>query len=387
MFLTIVVFIIILSLLVFVHEFGHFWVARRMGVTAEEFGFGFPPRAIGIYKNREGKWRLVWGKTEVKDAVSTIYSINWVPLGGFVKIKGEEGENADERDSFASKKVWQRAAILLAGVTMNVVLAGALISLGYMVGLPQSLDSIKPNASVSERKIQIVQIQPESPAKEAGLKVGDILMSINGQELESTQAVQEFTNKNADEKLNYKLKRGGETVSARIQPEELEGSDRAGVGIAITETGIVRYPVFTAIWEGIKTTVMVTIAILVAFYELIKGLIVSEPTVSADVAGPVGIAALTGQMIQLGFAYVLQFTALLSINLAIINALPIPALDGGKLLFLGLEKLKGRPVKPELENTIHYIGFALLMMLIVVITFRDIAKYSETVSGFLEKIF
>jgi regulator of sigma E protease len=386
MFLTIVTFVIVLSLLVFVHELGHFWVARRMGVKAEEFGFGFPPRAIGVYKSLSGKWRVVIGKREVDDAADTIYSVNWILLGGFVKIKGEEGEDGDDSDSLGSKKIWQRAAVMSAGVIMNIVLAGVLIIFGYMIGMPQSLQGLDESARVSDPKVQVVQVMPDTPAAAAELKVGDIIASIEGEGMESAEEIQNYTDEGAGQELAYTIERGGETITKIITPEEMEGSERAGIGIAIAETGIVRYPFFIAIWEGIKTTVFLTFAILVAFYELIKGLVMSDP-VAADVAGPVGIAALTGQMARMGFAYVVQFTALLSINLAIINALPIPALDGGKLLFLAIEKVKGRPVKAELENTIHYIGFALLMTLVLVITFRDIAKYSETVGGLVERIF
>src|SRR3989344_3535023 len=139
--LTIIIFILILSLLVFVHEVGHFVVARKFGVKAEEFGLGFPPRGFGFYKNTEGKWKFVFGSKEVRDAADTVYSVNLIPLGGFVKIKGENGDS-DDPDSFMNKKIWQRASILAAGVTMNMVLAAALLSVGFMIGLPQALDGV-----------------------------------------------------------------------------------------------------------------------------------------------------------------------------------------------------------------------------------------------------
>ena len=151
MLLTIIVFIIVLSVLVFAHELGHFMMARKFGVKAEEFGFGFPPRAYGFYKNDQGKWKHVVGAREVKDSPGTIYSINWLPLGGFVKIKGENGEGENEPDSFASRRPWQRAVMLSAGVVMNVLLAMILIIIGFMVGLPQSLESgVGPQAKISD---------------------------------------------------------------------------------------------------------------------------------------------------------------------------------------------------------------------------------------------
>src|SRR3990167_5757370 len=179
MLLTIIVFIIVLSILVFAHELGHFLTARRFGVRAEEFGWGFPPRAFGIYKNHHGKWKSVWGGGEINDCPDTVYSINWLPLGGFVKIKGENGPSAssglaedEEADSFAGKPIWQRAIMLSAGGAMNIFLAMALIMIGFLVGLPQSLDnSLDARAQISDRKIQIVQVTKNTPAEAAGLKI------------------------------------------------------------------------------------------------------------------------------------------------------------------------------------------------------------------------
>ena len=376
MFTTIIIFIIVLSILVFVHEMGHFWTARKFGVKAEEFGFGFPPRAFGFYKDKEGKWRKVRGSKEVDDAGDTIYSLNWIPLGGFVKIKGEDGQEKGDPDSFASQKIWKRAIILLAGVTMNIVLAAVLISAGYMIGLPQVLDEIHPSGIVSEGKIQIINIGEGSPAEAAELSIGDTIVSIEGEKFTSGAQLQEFVDQRAGEELAYVIDRGGESLEKKIIPGDIEGVDNKGIGVGIVETGLVRYPVHIAIWEGLKTTAYLTWAILLAFYGLIKGLIIGQG-LSADIAGPIGIAALTGQVAKMGFVYILQFTALLSINLAIINALPIPALDGGRLLFLAIEKLKGSPVKKELEASIHYIGFALLMLLVLVVTVKDVSRYAD----------
>lgn len=386
MLLTIITFVLVLSLLVFVHELGHFWVARRFGVKAEEFGFGFPPRAIGIYKSKDGGWKKVQGNKEVKDAQDTIYSINWVPLGGFVKIKGEDGQESQEADSFASKKIWQRAAILLAGVTMNVVLAGVLIIFGFMLGLPQVLEDVGPNAIVSEQQIQIVNVNTDSPAKEAGLQIGDAILSINDQAFTDGEELQKYVAEHNDQTLAYVIKRGEEELKLDISSSyEHNNSEIKGIGISITDTGIVRYPFFPAIWEGIKATAYLFWAIVSAFYMLLKGLFLGQG-VGAEVAGPVGIAALTGQVARLGFVYLLQFTAMLSINLAIINAFPFPALDGGRLLFLFIEKLKGSPVKQEVEAIIHNVGFIVLMLFVLVVTFKDVAKYGEWFGMIWQKI-
>lgn len=374
MILTIIIFILVLSVLVFVHEFGHFWTARRFGVRADEFGFGFPPRAIGFYKDVNGKWRKVVGKKEVTDAADTIYSINWIPLGGFVKIKGEEGDNEQDPDSFANKRPWKRALILSAGVIMNVVLAVVLFSIGSMVGIPKAVNEVGDRVTITDKKIQIVEVLPDTPAEKADLRMADILMSINGKEFDSIGEVQEYVDSHGEEELTYTVKRGDETKKVTVTPEELEGTDREGVGVALVATGLVKYPFFTAIWEGIKTTGFLLVGIVVALFGLIKGLIVGEG-VSGGVAGPVGIAALTGQVAEMGFVYLMQFTALLSVNLAIINFIPFPALDGGRVLFLVIEKIKGSPVKKETEAIFHNVGFALLMLLILVITFNDILNF------------
>jgi regulator of sigma E protease len=383
--LTIITFVLVLSLLVFVHELGHFWVARRFGVKAEEFGFGFPPRIFGFYKSKEGKWKKVSGSKEVVDAQDTIYSINWIPLGGFVKIKGEDGESTKDPDSFASKKIWQRAAILLAGVTMNIVLAGVLIIFGFMLGLPQTLDGVGKNAIVSDQQIQIVNINKDSPAEKAGLEIGDVIVSIDDKGFNDGEGLQKYVSEHSNETLAYAIKRGDEELKLDIETNYAHNDSIKGIGISITDTGIVRYPFFTAIWEGIKATAYLFWAIVSAFYFLLKGLVMGQG-MSAEVAGPVGIATLTGQVARLGFVYLLQFTAMLSINLAIINAFPFPALDGGRLLFLLIEKIKGSPVKQEFEAIVHNVGFIILMLFVLVVTYKDIAKYSGWFISVWQKI-
>lgn len=381
---TLIIFILVLSLLVFVHELGHFYTARKLGVRADEFGFGFPPRAIGYYKNSLGKWKQVRGKKtfaelEASDDASvkpapggTIYSLNWIPLGGFVKIKGENGGDTKDDDSFASKSVGKRAIILSAGVIMNVILAWVLFSFGYMLGLPQATGDLAPGARVSEARVAIVEVMKDSPAQEAGILEGDLIIRVNGQEVALESDVQDLIKGEAGQEIEMLVSSSGEEKTLALTPVENEAGDGV-VGVALMAAGTVRYSIFTSIIEGAKLTSWMLKEIFVAFGSLIGSIFTGEK-IGAAFAGPVGIANITGQAARLGFVYLLQFTALLSLNLAVINILPFPALDGGRILFLLIEKLKGRPVKAEVEAVFHNIGFMLLMALVIFITYKDIVK-------------
>ena len=377
MILTIVAFVLVLSVFVFVHELGHFGTARFFGIKSEEFGLGFPPRVLGYYKDKDGKWKFVRGNKKVEDASDTIYSLNYVPLGGFVKIKGEDaidGQSIDP-DSFIAKPIWQRSIVISAGVTMNLILAVVLLSIGLMFGIPQSLDGLNDRAVITNHKIVVAEAIKDSPAAKAGIKIGDSIESANGESIKSFADLQNFNEKSIGKTVNYVINRGEKKFQFEIKPEKRVETGKGGIGIAAVETGLVSYPWYWAPWEGLKQTVTLTGAILHAFYIMFHDIFTGKG-VSADVAGPVGIAALTGQVARMGFIYLLQFTAMLSINLAIINFLPIPALDGGRLLFMIIEKIKGRPVKRELETAIHNVGFILLMVMVVFVTYKDIAKYT-----------
>jgi len=379
MFTTIIIFIIILSILVFAHELGHFWTAKKLGLMPKEFGFGFPPRIGGLYKSTKGKWRWKWGNGKIEGAASTVYSLNWLFLGGFVNVGEDDDIGGDEElkkdpKHFKNQKPWKRGVILTAGVVMNLILAAVFFSIGYMIGLPKVVDEIGPGARVSEKNIQVVQVLDNTPAKDAGVKAGDIILSVNGKEFENYKDLSEFAASKNNKELDYKIKRGQDELDLTIIPEPIfENNNIPGVGIAITETGLVSYPWYLAIWEGVKTTIFLTWYIIVAFAALIKSLIMGQGA-GVEIAGPVGIANMTGQMAQLGFVYILQFSAILSINLAIINYLPFPALDGGRVLFLIIEKLRGRPVSEKVETFMHNLGFMLLMLAVAVVTLRDVLK-------------
>ncbi|HLM84046.1 MAG TPA: RIP metalloprotease RseP [Candidatus Bathyarchaeia archaeon] len=373
---TVAIFIIILGLLVFVHELGHFLVARRNGVTAEEFGFGFPPRIFGVYKDKKGKRKLVWGSKEV-ESEDTLYSVNWIPLGGFVKITGEDGESKTDPKSFASKSPFVRTKILAAGVAMNFLLAVVLLSIGYFVGIPQAVEDAAVG-NLKNEKIQIIETISGSPAEQMGIKIGDQIVGAVGDNnqivnFKTVEDVQSFINARKGKTLTFDVKRGNEMMELTGTPRTDSPANQGALGISLVKTAEVSFPWYEAIWRGVKTTVDLAGMIVVAFGNLLWKLVAGR-SVGMDVSGPVGIAVLTGQVAKLGFIYILQFTALLSINLAIINILPIPALDGGRILFIMIEKLKGKPVSQRFEQRAHNIGFALLITLMVFVTFRDVAK-------------
>ncbi len=384
MLLTIIIFLLVLSVLVLFHEFGHFLTARFFGVKAEEFGLGFPPRAIGWYVNRYGKWRTIVGNRSVESLEAsdnealhpakhaTIYSLNWLPLGGFVKIKGENGDEKEEGDSFASKNIARRIVILSAGVIMNIVLAWLLFSVGYMIGLPQSSDTVSRKAHITNAQVMVQEVLPESAAASAGLKAGDAILRINDTRIETEKALQDAVAASAGREAELLINREGVEQTIKVTPPVKEGG-RATIGIAIYSSGLVRYPFFVAFWEGAKTTGWILEQIVVAFGNLFAQIFHGD-NVGDQFAGPVGIAKITGQAAHLGFTYLLQFMALLSLNLAVINIIPFPALDGGRILFLAIEKIKGKPVRKDVEALIHNIGFMLLIAVIIFVTYKDIIK-------------
>lgn len=365
MFTTIIIFILILGLLVFVHELGHFIMARKTGMRVEEFGIGFPPRLFSKVKN------------------GTRYSINLIPLGGFVKITGENEEVQDDPQSFSNKKIWQRAVVLVAGVTMNVFLAFVVLTIGFMSGLPHVVDeSIPQNAKIRNHSVQVVEVLETSPAAEAGIELGDQLLTINSETISSADFLQSYVAEHADEEVAIAVKRNKDFIEYTITPTMLEGQEQAVIGVSIAETGVVSYPWYQAIWEGLKTTLFL-LGKIVSLFAILLFNLVTKGQLIADISGPLGIAVMTGQVVDLGVAYILQFIAVLSLNLAVLNIVPFPALDGGKLLFLLIEKIKGSPINQKVENMIHNFGFLFLILLIVIITFHDFAQFG---GGILDRI-
>lgn len=368
MILTILIFALVLGLIVLVHEFGHFITAKKFGMRVEEFGIGFPPKIFG------------WRKGE------TLYTLNLIPVGGFVRIKGEDGSADSERDSFSGRHIWQRLVVLAAGVTMNVLLAMLLLSIGFGVGMPTVINEDTKAPHVSNEKVQIVNIGESSPATEAGLESGDEITAIDGQAVTSIEEIEAYNKSRLGQSVEITFRRDDATLTTNLTLADVDQSGVGKMGVSLVKTGVVRYLWYEAIWLGITNTFGFLWAIIVAFATLIKNIFVGQP-VGSDVTGPIGIAVLTGEVARLGVIYLLQFTALLSLNLAIINFIPFPALDGGRALFVIIEKIRGKKINHAVESIIHNVGFTLLMLLIALVTVRDITKFSGNIFGFFKNIF
>lgn len=390
---SLIFFIIVLAILVLSHEFGHFIAAKKTGMTVHEFGFGFPPRFFGIQFLKEKnpafkRFRIVFGNRELNETdenYGTVYSLNWIPMGGFVKIKGENGEEENDPHSFAAKKNWQKAVVLFAGVVMNVLLAAVLLSLGYMIGLPQSLDKMADVSNIKDRRIEILGVLSGKPAEKNGVLAGDAVLQVGEIQNPRLTQMQDYINTNKDKEIVFKFSRDGQVIEKKITPLYNEETKKAGIGISIAELGTVKYSFFRSIFEGVKATGIYLKEIVLAFYYLIAGLFAGNGAGDA-VSGPVGIAVMTGRVARLGIIYLIQFTAMLSLNLAVFNVLPIPALDGGRLLFLAIAAIRRKPVSQKLENIFHTVGFALLMLLVVVVTVRDLSNFKVLIINFFKRL-
>lgn len=373
-FLTLLIFIFILSILIFVHELGHFWACRIFKIKVEEFGIGFPPR---IFKIKTKK---------------TIYSLNLIPIGGFVKIKGEDNEETDKDDpeSFSNQPIWQRMIVAASGIFMNIVLTIVLFSFGFMIGLPLSIPNEKElkGAKIENLKIQVVEVLENSSAQKAGILPGDIILKIDNEKISEISSFQKLTKEKKGKEIFLQIKRVDNIFEQKIFLQENPALSEAYLGVYLSQEGIVSFLWYKAIFYGGKLTFSLIIQILVIFYEIIKNLIFGQTTIlkSMEVTGPIGIANYTSQMTNLGFAYLVKFVAFLSLNLGIINAFPFPALDGGRILFLGIEKIR-RKKSQKLESIIHSIGFILLLCLMAFVTLKDVVHFKEKIIEIFKRIF
>lgn len=411
--MNILIFLIILLVLVLSHEFGHFIVAKMNRIRVDEFSFGFPPKLFG------------------KKIGETTYNFNALPLGGYVKIYGENGEeeldenqstsaqgsserkeeivitdtieetitdagvsiketitetdiidnkieDKDKSRSFVNKPRYIQALVLVAGIVMNLLVAWLLFSVGYMSGLPTSVSGAPKGAIVSDQALTITSVMADSPAQKAELRAGDKIsvMKVDTDVLDnpsSTDSVVNFVKDHSNKEINITYIRKGEVKVATVTPKVGVIGETPAIGISMDIIGKLNLPVHKAIWEGLKLTWHVTEGTAVGFYKLIHDALIGKGSMEG-LTGPIGIVGVVGDAREFGFIYLLSFTALISVNLAVINLIPFPALDGGRLLFLLIEKIKGSRIKPVVANWANTIGFGLLMLLMAVITFHDIVK-------------
>lgn len=441
--MTILVFLAVLSVLVLAHEWGHFISAVKSGIKVEEFGIGFPPRLFGVYK-KNGKWRVVWGTKEIADADGTVYSINLIPLGGFNKIKGENGgvdwrrmkiwleeevqpelakdsnskeskkidsaldlqaneiellaaefdmkhykelalaakyayilsfvkkQISEDKDAFYTQGAFTKFLVLFSGPAMNFALAIVLLAAGFMIGLPEVVDDSVVDTNA---RVQVYEVFPDDPADLAGIELGDFLISINGETIETVEEASSLVQTLGEQEVEFVVEREKEILTLSVVPESIDTGEvqYVGVGVSLVRVSVVKYPWWESIWLGIKHTFLSIWLMLTTLAAMIKSLFTTG-SAGVALAGPVGIANLTGKFARMGINYLLQFGAMFSINLGIINLLPFPALDGGRIIFVLWEKIKGRPVNSAVETWSHLIGFSLLILMIVVVTYKEVLQ-------------
>lgn len=362
MILTALVFFIVLSILVFVHEFGHYIVARFIGVKVEEFGFGLPPR--------------IWGKK----IGPTEYSLNWLPIGGFVRLAGEDQEpdsipkakfKGKLKEYFWARSKKERASILLAGVTMNFLLA-VLITVGLLI------DGVKEPSG----RVHIERVIAGSPADKAGLLSGDILVSASdvplgdaGEQKRLTVPgdVIDFVSTRKGREMQFSALRAGREFRVTMVPRSEYPKGEGPTGVAITDLELKKYPLSEAPVAATRINLERAWEMLRSLAVTVYRLVTLQP-IAADVAGPVGIAQITGEAVKFGWRAVVELMSILSLNLAVLNILPVPALDGGRLAFVFLEKVMGRRIKPMFEKSTHQIGMIILLLLVLLVTINDVLR-------------
>lgn len=338
--------------------------AKRAGIWVEEFGFGFPPR---LFAKRIGE---------------TLYSVNALPIGGFVRLHGENSEQGvtKPKESFLGKSKLARTWVLLAGVTMNFLLAVVAFSIYYSVsGVPKETD-----------KVQILEVVAGSPAQEAGLVVGDVVQQVDGKSVTSVDEFIEAIGEKLGGRAQVAVERDGETKTFTIKPRENPPADQGPTGVVISTSTIYFPPIwqrpFVGAYYGFREALFWGKLTLVGFGSLIVDLVGGHaPT---DVAGPVGIFALTNEAAKSGLLSLVNFVGILSVNLAIFNLIPFPALDGGRILFVGIEAVAGRRVLPKVEAAINTVGMVLLLLLVVAVTVFDVKRLVQagSLSGFMQSI-
>lgn len=340
MILNLLIFIFVLAVLILVHEFGHFLAAKAFGMRVDEFGIGFPPRIGGVRK---------WG---------TLFSINWVPLGGFVKIAGEDGAepsaNAPAQDTFWAKPIWKRIVVLAAGVAMNFLLGWFLLTLVYTAGTPQ--------------RVIVSEVSSGSPAAAAGFEQGDLLKGFA-----TPQSFVQYVDEHKGQETSFSIVRAGQEKTLTATPRQNPPQGQGSLGIALAGGGAAGESVFVAMRDALVSAGEMFALIYVMLFKII-GQLFGGANVLQYVSGPVGIYQATADATGIGWAYLLNLVALISINLAALNIFPFPALDGGRVVFLLYEKVRGKPASAKIQEVVNTIGFALLIALLVFVSFKDVLR-------------
>ncbi len=365
--------LLVLALILFVslvvlHELGHFWAARHSGVEVEEFGLGFPPRAKKLFKKG-----------------GTLYTLNWLPLGGFVKLKGEN-DSAKEKGSYGAAPLWAKVRIMLAGVAMNVIVAFGMLTFLALVGMPKIVDnqfSVSRDTKILRNDVLVGYVEPGSPAETAGLKPGDRMESIGlpGQGQHTIQAAENLpalTHEFAGKKVQIEYRHNGllQTVSVQLMSRDQADSSQKGyLGISPTTFELTR-----STWSAPIVAAGLIKQFTVLTYKGLGGAISNVfsrhfAAASSEVSGPVGVFMLLKNGSVLGYQFILMIIAIISLTLALINVLPIPALDGGRLFVTLLYRAMRRPLSKQTEERIHGTGFLVLMTLVVLITIVDITRH------------
>ncbi len=358
--MNILIFVVVIVALIVVHEFGHFVAAKLSGMRVDEFGLGYPPRAILLGKI---------GETE--------YTLNWIPFGGFVKIFGEDGGEGSR--AFATRPRILQAVVLVAGIAMNLVFAYVLITGALISGTPRGLTDSEL-AKARNVELAIANVLPNSPASRAGIMPGDSIISAKDVEGEwhatDPKSFSAFVAASKGAEVTLEVKHNGRLTSLIAPPAAGVASfdpSRYALGVEVATIGVVPLSFGAAMVEGALLTwgaITLTAQGLAHFFYGVF-------TLTADmsqVAGPIGIAGAVGSASAQGFGDLLSIIAIISINLALINLIPVPALDGGRLLFVGIEGVIRRPIKPSVAQAVNAAGFAFLILLMVVVTVHDIFK-------------
>ncbi len=356
--IQLLIFLAILSVLVLIHEWGHYICAKIFGVKVEEFGFGLPPRARQLF-TRKG----------------TLFTLNWLPIGGFVKLYGEEYSNGDELvldkgDRFYEKSARARAVILTAGVLMNFLLGIFLFATVYsFVGIPVKTD-----------RVRVVEVVAESPADKAGLRIDDRIMEFRfgetKEKIENTdQLVKLVVDHAGEEVVLIVVGKEGVEKTIGLVPRKDPPAGEGALGIVLSNVELTKYPWWQMPFRGAVVGLSEAIAwgkdIANGIWQMAYGLLTGKG-VPKDLAGPIGIYQVSGQVIKQGFLATLQFVGILSVNLAVLNILPFPALDGGRLIFLGVEKIIGKRRKNLVEGYVNTAGMIFLLSVMALITIRDV---------------